>query len=55
MTKLIVALAVAPFAVFCYALMVASSPRTQEERDIQDQEQTEYLQKWNEEHKKKKK
>lgn len=53
MKGIIAAAIIAPFLVLCYGLMVASSPRTPEERDFQDQEQTEYLQKWNEEHKKK--
>jgi len=43
-----------PCSIITYAMMVASAPRTKEEQDYVDQEQTEYLEKWNAEHPKKK-
>ena len=52
MTTALIVAAATPFLLLCYALISASAPRTPEEREQEDKEQTEYVKQWRAEHKK---
>lgn len=48
--KTIIILLAAPLLVVFYAIATAGAPRTKEEREYADREQTEFLEKWSKEH-----